>query len=211
MAASDWVEWHEAYEDPDTPLSRRLTLVQARITEFLDQAPPGPLRAVSLCAGQGRDLIGVLARHPRGADVTARLIELEPRLAAQAARFAADAGLERVEVKNADASDTTACLGAVPAELVLLCGIFGNISDDDIHNTVGWVPSLCAPGATVLWTRGRREPDITPTVRGWFAETGFDEVGFDRVPNGLQSVGTNRLNRPPDAVVPGVRLFRFLK
>jgi hypothetical protein len=44
----DWAAWHEAYDDPRTPLAQRLVAVQARITEALDQAPPGPLNAVSI-------------------------------------------------------------------------------------------------------------------------------------------------------------------
>ena len=34
----DWAAWHEAYDNPDTPLAHRLRAVQARITEALDQA-----------------------------------------------------------------------------------------------------------------------------------------------------------------------------
>jgi hypothetical protein len=29
-----------------------------------------------------------------------------------------------------------------------------------------WQPRLCAQGATVIWTRTRRAPDLTPQVRG---------------------------------------------
>jgi hypothetical protein len=39
--------------------------------------------------------------------------------------------------------------------------------------------ALCRPGATVIWTRGRRPPDLTPQVRAWFSENGFGEVAFD--------------------------------
>jgi hypothetical protein len=79
MTARDWHAWHETYEDPHSPLARRLGMIQGQIRAMLDEAPPGPLRAISLCAGQGRDLIGVLASHRRGADVRARLVELDPR------------------------------------------------------------------------------------------------------------------------------------
>ena len=65
-AGRDWVAWHDAYDDPGAPLAQRLVAVQAQIAAALDGAPPGPLRAVSICAGQGRDLIGVLREHPRG-------------------------------------------------------------------------------------------------------------------------------------------------
>ena len=64
MTGRDWRAWHEAYDDPGSQLARRLAAVQARIADALDTAPPGPLRAVSMCAGQGRDLIPVLAGPP---------------------------------------------------------------------------------------------------------------------------------------------------
>jgi hypothetical protein len=41
----DWVGWHRAYEDADSPLYRRLQQVRAQIRAALDAAPPGPLRA----------------------------------------------------------------------------------------------------------------------------------------------------------------------
>ncbi len=85
----DWYAWHRDYDEPDTALARRLAAVQDQIRAALDAAPPGPLHAVSLCAGQGRDLIGVLARHPRRDDVTARLVELDPRNTAAARGTAA--------------------------------------------------------------------------------------------------------------------------
>jgi hypothetical protein len=57
----DWHAWHDGYDKPGTRLARRLAAVQDQIRVALDAAPPGPLHAVSLCAGQGRDLIGALA------------------------------------------------------------------------------------------------------------------------------------------------------
>ena len=39
----------------------------------------------------------------------------------------------------------------LPAD-VLLCGIFGNVSDRDIRRTVRAAPALCRAGATVIWT-----------------------------------------------------------
>jgi hypothetical protein len=116
----DWVAWHGDYDQPDSSLARRLAAVQERIKVALDEAPPGPLRAVSLCAGQGRDLIGVLAGHPRREDVTARLVELDERNAAFARSSAAAAGLNKVEVVTGDAARTGRYTGMVPAYLVLI-------------------------------------------------------------------------------------------
>lgn len=61
--AVDWHGWHDDYDRPGSPLELRLRAVRARVREALDGSPPGPLRAISLCAGQGRDLPGVLADH----------------------------------------------------------------------------------------------------------------------------------------------------
>ena len=58
---SRWQDWHRAYDDPDSPLARRLAIVQQCIADALDAAPPGPVRVISMCAGEGRDLLGVLA------------------------------------------------------------------------------------------------------------------------------------------------------
>ena len=165
MAQRDWVEWHRDYDDPGSLLRRRLELVQAHLRRELDHAPAGNIRLISLCAGQGRDVIGVLAGHPRRGDVCARLVELDERNVASARRAAQAAELDNVEVLRADAGTTDACVGAVPAQVVVACGIFGNITASDIRATVTALPSLCAPDALVLWTRHRAPPDLTPTIR----------------------------------------------
>ena len=132
MAQRDWYDWHAYYDDPGSGLSRRLSWVQDQIRAVLDDAPPGPIRAISLCAGQGLDLIGVLADHPRRADVTARLVELDPRNTEVAARLVAEAGLTTVEIVTGDASLTSQYADLGPADLVLACGLFGNMTDADV-------------------------------------------------------------------------------
>jgi hypothetical protein len=205
---SEWVAWHEGYE-PDSPLSRRLEVVQKLIRVSLDSSPRGLIRVVSLCAGDGRDILGVLESHPRAIDVQARLVELDPELAARARERAARLS-RTIEVVNADASETDVYADFVPADLVLACGIFGNISDDDVHNTVARTPELCAPGATVIWTRGTFTPNLTPTIRRWFSDAGFSELSFVRIPGSTAAVGADQLTGPPRAFVPGGRLFTFL-
>ena len=51
--------------------------MQGHLRAELDHAPAGDMRLISLCAGQGRDVIGVLAGHPRRGGVRARLVVLD--------------------------------------------------------------------------------------------------------------------------------------
>ncbi len=204
----DWRAWHTDYEDPDSALGRRLALVRAHVRAAVDRAPPGPVRAISVCAGQGQDLIGALAAHPRRGDVAARLVELDAHNA-QLARGAARAtGLDGVQVLTADASTTDAYAGAVPAEVVLVCGVFGNITDADAATLIGHLRRLCAAGATVLWTRHRHPPDVTPYIRETFAGAGFEELAFEACPP--FGVGVHRLRAAPLPFAAGVRLFEFV-
>ncbi len=207
----DWVAWHTAYDDPSSPLSTRLRVVRGHLSRALAAAPPGPVRLLSLCAGQGHDVLGVLPGHPRGQDVSAVLVEYDPRNVALAREGAARAGLSQVEVREADAARVAGYADALPADVLLLCGIFGNVSDADIQRTAQAAPALCAPGATVIWTRHRRPPALTPQIRAWFRASGFDEVAFDipdRTVTGV-SVGVGRLAVPPPARLPGGPLFTF--
>src|SRR5579862_4729696 len=135
MAQRDWVEWHRGYDDPGSLLSRRGELVQGHLRAELERAPAGGIRLISLCAGQGRDVIGALSGHPRRGDVRARLVELDGRNVALARQAAQAADLDGVEVLQADAGVTDAYFGAVPAQVVVACGIFGNIADSDIQAT----------------------------------------------------------------------------
>jgi hypothetical protein len=75
------------------------------------------------------------------------------------------------------------------------------------------LPSLCAAGATVIWTRHRAEPDLTPTIRRWFIEAGFEEEAFDSPGPGTNSfsVGVDRLSADPQPFKPGRRLFTFIR
>jgi len=205
---SEWVEWHAGYAD-GRPLAMRLRAVQDLIRQALDGAPPGPIRVISMCAGDGRDLLGVLPGHARLADVRARLVELDPDLAERARSHAREVS-SAIDVVNGDASSTSAYAGAVPADVVLVCGVFGNITDDDVHRTVNHLRTLCAPGATVIWTRGAFAPDLTPTIRAWFTNAGFDEVAFAAIPDATARVGAGRLASAPRPFEPDVRLFTFL-
>ena len=206
----DWQDWHTGY-DSESPLRRRLEIVQRHITGVLETFSASPLRVVSMCAGEGRDLLGALDGHERR-DVTGRLVELDPELAARARAHAAALGLVNLDVRVDDAGHTGAYANAVPADLVLACGVFGNISDADIEATLRALPTFAAPGATVIWTRHRREPDLTVNIRRWLEEAGFENTSYDPVPDSdtLGTVGV-AVFRGETAAFVEKPLFTFIR
>ena len=210
MAGTDWTTWHDAYARPGSGLAGRLAAVRSHIARHLDSTAPSPVRVISACAGDGRDLLGVLADRDDADRVDALLVEQDDHLA-ERARAAAAALPSRVEVVTGDAAVSDVYAPLTPAGLVLMCGIFGNISDADIETTVAALPGLCAPGAEVIWTRHRHEPDVTPSIRQWFADAGFVEVDFVAPADDTWSVGVHRLVDPPHELPRHEHWFTFVR
>lgn len=208
--ARDWQSWHQAYADQQSALARRLRLIQLHVTLWLDERRGESLTLVSACAGQGHDLLGVLAARPDAARIGGTLLEYDERNVAVARATAAATALTNITIVQADAGDLAAYSGSVPADLVLLAGVFGNISDHDVHRTIKALPHLCAPAATVIWTRSRRAPDLTPAVRRWLVTAGMVEQAFYAPDDVLFTVGVHRFAGVPQPLVPRGKLFTFI-
>jgi len=163
---------------------------------------------VSMCAGDGRDLLGVLDGHPRSGDASGLLVELDPDLAAVGRAAYASAGLTDIEFRTGDAGDATQYVGS-KADLLLVCGVFGNLSDDGVASLAQRLPGLCEPGATLIWTRHRQPPDLTVAIRATLAGAGFSELTYQPVPESWGTVGTARYDGPDVDFDPTTRLFEF--
>ncbi|MFE7706107.1 class I SAM-dependent methyltransferase family protein [Streptomyces sp. NPDC057486] len=205
----DWNSWHDTYDLAGSSLGRRLSAVQEQVRTALDTCPPGPVRVISVCAGQGRDLLGVLRDHPRRGDVTGRLVELDAANVAVARAAAEAAGLHRIEVVQGDAAVTDAYVGLAPADLVLVCGVFGNISDEDVERTIGYCAQLCRDGGTLLWTRHRKAPDLVPQICDWLEARGFERRWLS-APDAGFGAGAHRFTRSPEPLSPGECMFTFV-
>ena len=133
----------------------RLQAVQEHLCGSLNEAPAGPLRLLSLCAGDGRDVIGILRTHERRLDVSAWLIELDRQSVTSGAREASVAGLgHTVHFRQADATDYATYLDVAPADIVLVCGVWGHVPAHERASLAGALAGLCKPRGTVTWTRG---------------------------------------------------------
>ena len=211
---TDWKAWHRHYDDRDSIQARRLAVVRRRVRESLDaldRVGGCARRVLSLCAGDGRDLLPELSARPEIA-VDALLVELDAELAARARASATSAGVRRLTVRVADASSPVSYADVLPVDLLLLCGIFGNVSERDIRRTIAAVPAMLAPGGRVIWTRGRCEGrDLRPAVRRWVRDAGLEEIAYDGEPE-LFGVGVARAGASGSAgrELPD-RLFTFVR
>jgi hypothetical protein len=207
---TQWQSWHDGYNDRRSDLSQRLAVIQRLIRTWADQAPPGALRIISICAGQAHDVAGALGGHPRRHDLTGVLVELDEENAAAAQGALHEAGLSGLSVVVDDAARFTAYSAAVPTNLLLVCGVFGNISDSDVERTIMALPMLVAHGATVVWTRHRRVPDLTTDIRRWFQASRFTELSFTSPGPDRFAVGSHRFEGVPPVFQPASSaLFTF--
>src|SRR3954451_21273450 len=187
------------------------------------RSAPGGARRADRTGPERESVCGRRARHPgrpRGAGgrgwVSVTLVEVLPELVERARTAAAEVAAD-VEVVAADAgcSETYVGLGTVPADVVLLVGVLGNISDGDVAATVAAMPRLCAPGATLLWSRGRSlegADDFVTPVRRAFSAAGFAEVcirSFD-VEDDHRALGVVRFDGPPVPLGPRETWFTFV-
>ena len=106
-----------------------------------------------------------------------------------------------------DAGDVDAFRDILPVDVLMLCGVFGNIDHIRVKDVIDVVPGLVSPGGYVIWTRGGSDPDRRPQIRRWFESAGLEEIAFDGSPEPY-GVGLNRstLAIPPSGAIPD-RLF----
>ena len=70
---TNWRDWHDLYSRPGSGLADRLAAVQAHIRRRLDDTAPRSVQVISLCAGDGRDLLSVLREREDADNITTGL------------------------------------------------------------------------------------------------------------------------------------------
>ncbi|OCQ99073.1 type 12 methyltransferase [Nostoc sp. MBR 210] len=189
----DWYEWHDLYKT-EPRLQQRLEIVREFIGYSLNASPDGAIRIVSVCAGDGRDLLGTLENHPRRNDVYARLVELNPQLVERGRATIESLGLaKQIEFINGDAAIANNYVGAIPADIVIACGVFGNLTEAELNRLLDNLSFLSKPSAFVIWTRGHSNGiPYSENVRKILHTSGFAEVNFKLTATGDMGVGLHR-------------------
>jgi hypothetical protein len=207
VSSVDWFEWHKVYDDPDSPFAARLGVIQRHLAAVLDQMPPGPVTVVSMCAGQGRDILGALRDHPRRDEVVVTLIEQDRRNAEFAREAARAADLTDVTVVVADAGDSASYVGIARASLVIMVGFITHISDDDLARLVAFLPQLLALHGVALWCQGSQHVDRRAQMRALFARAGFVPFTVECAGDRRWTVGLERFEGRPRTLDREVQLF----
>ncbi len=152
----------------------------------------------------------MLGGHRRADDVDALLVELDERNTAEIDRRAAAAGCGTIRSLRADAGNTDVLSSVAPVDVLLLCGMLGNISVLDAERTIAAIPMLVRPGGTIVWTRRNVPIDQTPRLRAAFDAAGCVSVDFVAPPGDKFTVGLERFEGPASAFETGHRLFDFV-
>jgi hypothetical protein len=208
----DWVQFLNGY-DVWPPLQSRLQIVRGQLAHALSACSPGLIRLISVCAGDGRDVIGTLTEHPRREEVTATLIENNAELVARGEAAIAHFGLSsHVRFVCADATLSDTYLEIAPADVVVLAGVLGNVRPAAEPQLIDSLRGLCSPGGSVIWTRGVGNADgqqAAERIRRYLATAGFRErVLTNTTPHGF-AVGTHVFEGTPRPLMPATKLFKF--
>jgi len=208
----DWVRWHENYEASPS-LKERLLVVREHLSRCFDLQPPGVFQVLSICAGDARDLIGLLATHSRKMDVKAYLVEDNAELAENGQRIIVEAGFEeQLQFVVADATISSTYLGLAPVDVVLMAGVLGNLRSEEVARLIDSLGSLCKRGGYVVWTRHRRLHDglnQIALIRKLFSESDFEEILIEDTSDNGFTIGSHRYKGTGQVLRGGIKLFEF--
>ena len=207
----DWVKWHRLYETEPSRILR-LEFVEQHLSDCMHGIPAGSFKVVSICSGDGRDIIGVLSDHPRRNDARVRLVEINPNLVEAGRNAIESAGLaKQVEFFLGDATMSSAYADMAPADLVVACGVFGNVRKRHLKQLINSLPLLCQSGGYIVWTHflSRTGMRRIALIRGLLRTAGFVEKHLNFSNQAAHLVATHHYAGKSMSLPDDSRLFEF--
>jgi hypothetical protein len=182
MSSGYWNAWYKHYHTSPN-LQTRLRIVRRQIRAAVHERPAGPVRLLSICAGDGRDVITALADHPRRDDVQATLLDTHRDAIERGQATVARIGMEKqIRFRAADATKAVSYQGIVPADVVLVSGVLGHLLPDSVTTLIRSLPGLCRPGGELVWNRHLTISNgcrMVPEIRRLLGKHGFQELHFE--------------------------------
>jgi hypothetical protein len=190
---------------------QRLAAVQMHLGECIDLAPAGLVRIVSLCAGDGRDVIGTMVGHRRRGDVRACLVELNEHSVGQGIESAKAAGVDgQIKFIAGDATDFASYQGYLPCDIMLVCGVWGHVPPLERERLVASLAKFGKQGSAVVWTRGvSRGMSRLDDIQEHFVKPIWERVRLTFTQDEEWAVVTHRYCGSPQRTPPSGRVFEF--
>lgn len=205
----NWDTWHLRYDEVPR-LQERLRVVQGHIVEAIHALAPGPVRLLSLCAGDGRDVLGALRDHPRRDDVVATLLDTHEPSLQRGRAMAEDLPVRFV---CADATVAKNLEGSVPTDVLVLSGVLGHVRPGDVEALAHRLPSLVRPGGFFIWNRRlalRGGNERVARLLDLLSGVGFIEREFLTTSADGYAAGLSRFSGAGLPFDPRGRLFEFV-
>lgn len=198
--------WHDNYEDKKSSPYKRTLMVKKLIVDYLINK--NNITILSICAGQGRDILTSLNE-----DTSAYLIDVDKECVDYAQSYVNKNDLNNVFVIEADASLISTYIdNNVPkADLILICGVFGHLSLEDINLTAQSLKQLIKPDGSVIWSRNKFDKDITEEVRDSFKLAGYEEEAFISPEKELFSIGMHKLIEDTIEPIYDLKMFDYIE
>jgi len=190
---------------------QRLAAVERHLREAIDRAASGKLRILSICAGDGRDVLGAVATHPRRSDVFAWLLEADYYSVESGIEQARLAGLkDSVRFLHADATVFASYLDIAPADILLLCGVWGHVPPDERQAVVNACRALARPEGAVIWTRGvKRGMWRFAEICDYFEPSDWELTRSTVTPDARWAIATHQLVASAAELPTAGRIFNF--
>jgi len=205
-----WNNWPRRAYDRGS-YQHRLEAVEQHLHTALDRAPAGRIRVVSICAGDGRDVINVVDSHSRRGDVTAWLVEADCKSVEAGIARARAAGLDNhVRLIQADATMFATYQDIPRADVLLFCGVWGHVAAEERDSVVAACRALCCQGGSLIWTRGVQFGMArVDEIRGLFRESQWEQAQETITSDKKWVVVTHRLRQPNTSPPSNGRIFHF--
>ena len=137
------------------------------------------------------------------------LVELNPANVAEARRRAQAAGLDNLEVLEGDAGLSENYPSAGRASLVVVSGVFGQLSMEDVVRTITLLTEICKTGGSVIRTTYEVLSEKQVAIEGHFADHAFEQVGFELTSGKTYGVVQHRYRGEPQPLSHPARIFTY--
>lgn len=171
----DWHTWNDHYDNADSELSKRLNKVKEYLKNtLLNIEIPTVL---NICSGQGKDILESMVELDKDAEVY--LIDTNTNSLNAAINFAKTNNIGTITFINEDASHTSTYkkYDIPKSNIVLACGLFGHLNQEDSYGLVDFLKTQIKANGTVIWTKNI-ENDSISNLRKYFIDNNFEEISY---------------------------------